>query len=162
YSRLLLQHLRQPVDLVRRMWAATRSGGALAVEGAGFDGAFCEPPNEGHAFWLRTYGLGPERYGGDPATGPKRHPDFPRAGGPGPRGPPAAAPGPQGNRKAPAAAPRRGARRPHPGGGHRHAGRDRRGTPEPRGRPRRPRRDDRGAPRLPGVGPPLGPVDRLT
>ena len=34
YCRFLLQHLRQPVALLRRMWAAVRPGGVIAVEDA--------------------------------------------------------------------------------------------------------------------------------
>jgi 2-polyprenyl-3-methyl-5-hydroxy-6-metoxy-1,4-benzoquinol methylase len=34
YCRFLLQHLSRPVDLLRRMWAAVTSGGAIVVEDA--------------------------------------------------------------------------------------------------------------------------------
>ena len=55
YSRFLLQHLRRPVDLLTRMWAAVRAGGVLVVEDADFDGVFAEPPNEGVSFFKRLY-----------------------------------------------------------------------------------------------------------
>jgi 2-polyprenyl-3-methyl-5-hydroxy-6-metoxy-1,4-benzoquinol methylase len=38
YCRFLLQHLSQPVDLLRRMWAGVRLGGVLIVEDTDFDG----------------------------------------------------------------------------------------------------------------------------
>lgn len=38
YSRYLLQHLSEPVNLLRRMWAVVRSGGLVIVEDADFDG----------------------------------------------------------------------------------------------------------------------------
>jgi ubiquinone/menaquinone biosynthesis C-methylase UbiE len=69
YSRFLLQHLRRPVDLLTRMWAAVRAGGALVVEDADFDGVFAEPPNEGLSFFKRLYSAVLERNGGDPAEG---------------------------------------------------------------------------------------------
>lgn len=34
YSRFLRQHLSEPVDLLRRVWAAVRSGGLVIVEDA--------------------------------------------------------------------------------------------------------------------------------
>ena len=71
YSRALLQHLRQPVDLLRRMWAALRPGGLLVVEDADFDGACCDPPNAGFDFFVRTYNEVLRRNGGDPTTGRK-------------------------------------------------------------------------------------------
>jgi SAM-dependent methyltransferase len=47
YARFLLQHLSEPVDLLRRMWAAVRSGGLVMVEDPDFDGWCCHPRNEG-------------------------------------------------------------------------------------------------------------------
>jgi 2-polyprenyl-3-methyl-5-hydroxy-6-metoxy-1,4-benzoquinol methylase len=38
YARFLLHHLSEPVDLLRRMWAAVRAGGVLVVEDADFCG----------------------------------------------------------------------------------------------------------------------------
>ncbi len=43
YCRFLLQHLSQPVDLLRRIWAGVRPGGVLIVEDADFDG-WCWTP----------------------------------------------------------------------------------------------------------------------
>jgi len=55
FRRFLLQHLSRPVDLLRRMWASVRPGGAIIVEDADFDGWFCHPPNAGFEFFLETY-----------------------------------------------------------------------------------------------------------
>jgi trans-aconitate methyltransferase len=44
YSRYLLQHLSEPVDLLRRMWAAVRSGGLVIVEDADLTGGAVIPP----------------------------------------------------------------------------------------------------------------------
>jgi len=84
YSRLLLQHLRQPVDLLRRMWAAVRPGGTIAVEDADFDALFCHPPNDGFAFWARAYPETLRRHGGDPTMGRKLFTCFLEAGIPPP------------------------------------------------------------------------------
>jgi ubiquinone/menaquinone biosynthesis C-methylase UbiE len=71
YSRYLLQHLSRPVDLLRRMLTAVRPGGVLAVEDADFDGIFCDPPNEGFAWFGRTYARLLQHHGGDAAIGRK-------------------------------------------------------------------------------------------
>lgn len=73
YSRALLHHLRAPVDLLRRMWAAVRPGGVLVVEDADFGGWLCDPPNAGFDFFVRTYGETVRRNGGDPTIGRKLH-----------------------------------------------------------------------------------------
>lgn len=69
FSRFLLQHLRAPSDLLRRMWAAVRAGGLLVVEDADFGGCCCDPPNEAFDFYVRTYGRVLEHHGGDPNAG---------------------------------------------------------------------------------------------
>ena len=84
YSRFLLQHLTEPVDLLRRMWAAVRSGGVLIIEDADFDGWCCHPPNEGFEFFLRTYAEVIRRRGGDHAIGRKLYGYFLDAGIPTP------------------------------------------------------------------------------
>ena len=55
YARALLQHLPEPLDLLRRMWAAVRPGGVLIAEDTDFERAFCDPPNEGFDFVIGTY-----------------------------------------------------------------------------------------------------------
>jgi ubiquinone/menaquinone biosynthesis C-methylase UbiE len=84
YARFLLQHLRRPVDLLQRMWAAVRPGGALAVEDADFDGFCCHPANEAFEFFLRAYRQVVERSGGDHAIGRKLYADLVEAGIPNP------------------------------------------------------------------------------
>jgi ubiquinone/menaquinone biosynthesis C-methylase UbiE len=85
YSRYLLQHLREPVNLLRRMWAAVRSGGLVLVEDADFDGWCCHPPNEGFDFFVRAYAEVIRRRGGDHATGRKLYQYFLQAGIPAPQ-----------------------------------------------------------------------------
>lgn len=76
YCRFLLEHLGRPLDLLRRMWAAVRPGGAIVVEDADFGGLFCHPPNDGFAFWARAYPSVLESHGGDPAIGRKLYEYF--------------------------------------------------------------------------------------
>jgi ubiquinone/menaquinone biosynthesis C-methylase UbiE len=84
YCRFLLQHLSRPVDLLRRMWAAVTSGGAIVVEDADFDGLFCHPPNDGFDLYARLYSRVLERRGGDAAIGRKLYRYFLDAGIPEP------------------------------------------------------------------------------
>jgi SAM-dependent methyltransferase len=80
FCRFLLQHLSDPVDLIRHMWAAVRPGGVLIVEDADFDGWCCHPPNEGFDFFVRTYRAAISRRGGDQAYGRKLYAGFLAAG----------------------------------------------------------------------------------
>jgi ubiquinone/menaquinone biosynthesis C-methylase UbiE len=85
YSRFLLQHLSEPVDLLRRMWAAVRTGGRVIVEDADFDGCCCHPPNDGFDFFVRAYAEVIRRRGGDHAAGRKLYQYFLAAGIPTPQ-----------------------------------------------------------------------------
>jgi ubiquinone/menaquinone biosynthesis C-methylase UbiE len=85
YCRFLLQHLSQPVGLLRRMWAGVRPGGVLLVEDADFDGWCCHPPNDGFDFFVRTYSQLLQRRGGDHAMGRKLYACFQAAGIPRPQ-----------------------------------------------------------------------------
>jgi SAM-dependent methyltransferase len=80
YCRMLLQHLSRPVDVLTRMWTAVRPAGVVAVEDADFEGLFCDPPNDGFAFYARTLAAVLERNGGDPLAGRKLHRYFREAG----------------------------------------------------------------------------------
>lgn len=71
YCRFLLQHLNHPADLLRRMWAAVRRGGAIVVEDADFDGWCCDPPNDGFDFFVSKYRDVIAARGGDHALGRK-------------------------------------------------------------------------------------------
>lgn len=85
YSRFLLQHLTEPVELLGRMWAAVRPRGILIVEEADFDGWCCHPASEGFNFFVRTYSEVLKRRGGDSAFGRKLHGGFLAAGIPAPK-----------------------------------------------------------------------------
>jgi SAM-dependent methyltransferase len=85
FSRYLLQHLSQPVDLLRRMWAGVRPGGVLIVEDADHDGWCCHPPSEAFGFFVRTYCQVLRRRGGDHAIGRKLYACFLAAGIPRPQ-----------------------------------------------------------------------------
>jgi SAM-dependent methyltransferase len=85
YCRFLLQHLSQPVDLLRRMWAGVRPGGVLIVEDADFDGWCRHPPNDGFDFFVHTYSRVLQRRGGDHAIGRKLYGYFLAAGIPDPQ-----------------------------------------------------------------------------
>jgi SAM-dependent methyltransferase len=84
YCGLVLQHLRDPADLVLRMWAAVRPGGYLVVEDADFDGLFCHPPCEAFDFYAQTYRAVLRSQGGDPQIGRKLYDLFLDAGIPKP------------------------------------------------------------------------------
>jgi ubiquinone/menaquinone biosynthesis C-methylase UbiE len=85
YARFLLEHVPGPLDLLRRMWAAVKPGGALAVEDADFDGLFSDPPHEAFELWKRLNPEVLEHNGGDPRMGRKLHRLFLEAGTPAPQ-----------------------------------------------------------------------------
>lgn len=76
FCRFLLQHLSQPVALLRRMWAAVRPGGVIVVEDADHDGWTCHPPNAGFAFFKRSICNAIDHAGGDHASGRKLYSHF--------------------------------------------------------------------------------------
>jgi len=84
YSRTLLQHLSRPAELVRRMWAAVRDDGVIAVEDADFDGLFCHPPNGGFDFYRRMLPRACALNGGDSTIGRKLYQYFLQVGIPAP------------------------------------------------------------------------------
>jgi hypothetical protein len=55
------------------MYRSLRPGGTLIVEDADFDGFFCDPPDDGFAFFTWAYKSVLSRRGGDPTTGRKLH-----------------------------------------------------------------------------------------
>jgi len=71
YSRFLFQHLREPRELLARMWAAVRPGGALVVEDADHEGWCGHPTNAGLTFFVRSFCEVLRRHGGDPVMGRK-------------------------------------------------------------------------------------------
>jgi ubiquinone/menaquinone biosynthesis C-methylase UbiE len=80
YCGLVLQHLRDPSDLILRMWAAVRPGGYLVVEDADFDGLFCYPPSDAFDFYAQQYCAVLSSQGGDPHLGRKLYSLFLEAG----------------------------------------------------------------------------------
>jgi ubiquinone/menaquinone biosynthesis C-methylase UbiE len=84
YCRFLLEHLSRPDDLLRRMWAAVRPNGTIAVEATDFGGEFGEPPNEAFVTAQRLYRALVDRRGGDPVAGRKMFRRFLEAGIPRP------------------------------------------------------------------------------
>jgi 2-polyprenyl-3-methyl-5-hydroxy-6-metoxy-1,4-benzoquinol methylase len=76
FCRLMLQHLRHPVEILRRMWAAVRPGGVIIVEDPDFDGWCSHPPNAGFDFFLRAYSQAIAHWGGDHASGRKLYSYF--------------------------------------------------------------------------------------
>ena len=80
YCRFVLQHLERPDEVLRATWAAVRPGGVLVVEDADFEGLFCDPPNDGFAFYARSYQQVLARHGGNPVVGRTLHRLFTEAG----------------------------------------------------------------------------------
>jgi SAM-dependent methyltransferase len=80
FARTLLQHLPDPVDLLRRMWRGVRPGGVLAAEDADFAASFCEPPHPAFDRYLDWYRETLIRRGGDPEIGRHLYGHFARAG----------------------------------------------------------------------------------
>jgi ubiquinone/menaquinone biosynthesis C-methylase UbiE len=69
YSRFLMEHLRDPVGLIGRMWSAIRPGGLLVVEDADHSTWFCDPPDESFDFFRETLGQVIDQRGGDHTFG---------------------------------------------------------------------------------------------
>jgi SAM-dependent methyltransferase len=84
YSRFLLQHLPDPVDMLRRMWSGVRPGGSLVVEDTDFNGWDCDPPCEALDFFVRVYSEALDRRGGDHSSGLRLWSRFAAAGIPRP------------------------------------------------------------------------------
>ena len=71
YARFVLTHLRDPAKALARMYAATRSGGVLAVEDIDFRGHFCYPDCVAFRRYVELYTQAVERRGGDANIGPR-------------------------------------------------------------------------------------------
>ena len=84
YSRFLMQHLSQPLDLLRRMWRSVRPGGVIVIEDADHDGWYCHPPNPGFDFFVKTFQQALDGAGGDHAFGRKLYECFCQADIPAP------------------------------------------------------------------------------
>jgi ubiquinone/menaquinone biosynthesis C-methylase UbiE len=84
YSRNVLQHLPDPVDALRSMWARVDVDGVIVAEDADFDGTFCWPPEPAFDFWIDRYSQVLRSHGGDPQSGRKLAARFAAAGIPQP------------------------------------------------------------------------------
>ena len=71
YTRFVLQHLKDPAEVLHRMWASVRPGGSLIVEDADLDSWASDPDCEALASFQRWYGELLMRWGGTPAMGRK-------------------------------------------------------------------------------------------
>jgi ubiquinone/menaquinone biosynthesis C-methylase UbiE len=80
YTRFVLQHLSQPVQMLRQMWEAVRPGGVVIAEDADFDGWVCYPPSSGLDFFTRSYAEVIRRSGGDHSMARKLYAYFIEAG----------------------------------------------------------------------------------
>ena len=85
YSRNVVQHLPEPVDALRAMWARVGPGGVLVVEDADFAGTFSYPPEPAIDFWIERYAQVLRSRGGDPESGRKLVSRFAAAGIPAPQ-----------------------------------------------------------------------------
>jgi ubiquinone/menaquinone biosynthesis C-methylase UbiE len=71
YARFLLGHLVRPEDGLRRLAAAARPGGCVAVEDVDFGGAFCFPACPAFDRYITWYQAASRQRGGDPTIGPR-------------------------------------------------------------------------------------------
>jgi SAM-dependent methyltransferase len=69
YARFLLTHLPDAVDAVRRLAAAARPGGLVALEDVDFEASFCYPPNAAYDVFVDIYTRTAFACGGDPLVG---------------------------------------------------------------------------------------------
>jgi SAM-dependent methyltransferase len=69
YARFLVTHLPDGVDAVRRLAAAVRPGGLLALEDVDFEGSFCYPPSAAYDVFVDIYVRTAVARGGDPLVG---------------------------------------------------------------------------------------------
>ena len=84
YCRFFLEHLPDPVAVLRSMWAAVANGGVVIVEDADFEGQFCDPPDPAFDFSVRAYQAALRAAGGHPLLGRELHRLFREAGIPPP------------------------------------------------------------------------------
>jgi ubiquinone/menaquinone biosynthesis C-methylase UbiE len=68
YTRFVLQHLANPGEMLRRMWASVRPGGALIVEDADLDSFASDPESDGLSLFKRWYAELLRRSGGNAAA----------------------------------------------------------------------------------------------
>ena len=71
YARLLLTHLRDPVDALQRMMNAAKPGGRVVVEDMDHSGIFCYPMCPALEQHISLYNQAIRLKGADPEIGPK-------------------------------------------------------------------------------------------
>jgi SAM-dependent methyltransferase len=71
YARMLLSHLRDPAEMIRRMAAAARPGGIVIVEDVQFAGCFAEPACSAYDRWIGWFREAVRRTAGDLEIGPR-------------------------------------------------------------------------------------------
>jgi SAM-dependent methyltransferase len=71
FARMLLSHLRDPAELVRRMAEAVRPGGMVIVEDVQFAGCFTEPPCAAYDRWVAWFTETVRLSAGDLDIGPR-------------------------------------------------------------------------------------------
>jgi ubiquinone/menaquinone biosynthesis C-methylase UbiE len=80
YARFLLSHLERPLDALKKMVAATKTGGKVVVEDIQFSGHFSYPSNKAYDEYLKLYSGVVKRKGGNAEIGPKLFKLFHEAG----------------------------------------------------------------------------------
>lgn len=71
YSRFLLTHLADPLQVLHRMLRAVKPGGLALIEDIDFEGHFCQPPCKGFDSYVRFYRMAARKQGADADIGPK-------------------------------------------------------------------------------------------
>jgi ubiquinone/menaquinone biosynthesis C-methylase UbiE len=71
YSRFLLTHLADPLQVLHQMLQAVRPGGLVLIEDIDFGGHFCQPPCASFDTYVRLYRMAAQRQGADADIGPK-------------------------------------------------------------------------------------------
>jgi ubiquinone/menaquinone biosynthesis C-methylase UbiE len=70
YSRFLLSHLQQPLQVLKHMIRATKAGGKIIVEDVQFSGHFCYPACDAFDTYLQYYTTAAINNGHNPEMGP--------------------------------------------------------------------------------------------
>jgi len=71
YSRFLLTHLADPMQVLHQMLRAVRPGGLALIEDIDFEGHFCQPSCQGFDTYVQLYRMAARKQGADADIGPK-------------------------------------------------------------------------------------------
>jgi ubiquinone/menaquinone biosynthesis C-methylase UbiE len=80
YSRFLLSHLKDPLDVVKRMLKSVKPGGKIIVEDTHFSGHVCYPPCEAFDRYVEYFKKAAFHNGHNPEIGPSLFSLFQEAG----------------------------------------------------------------------------------